>query len=456
MNDQTTPGKIISALKPGASVALGKIGTTDGSLEARRLAEGAVHLYWRFTHEGKTTRVPIGTYDSKAPPRSLESTPAGYSVRAAFRRAENMAHEHRANLAAGGAGYVAIQQQRRKVREQAAADAAEAAEHSLKALLTNYCDHQKALGRKSHREALNIFTLHLFTGYPKIAAMPARDVTPEQFADVMRKLHAAGKGRTANKLRSYARSAFERAKQAKSSASIPASFKGFGIRHNPISETVPDTLSNRPDKSPLKADELREYWRLLKAVPGFRGAVLRLHVLTGGQRIEQLVSLHRDQIDDAQITLLDGKGRPGQPPRPHAIPLTKEARKEVGAILATVDGRAKKRPESKGDFAISNDGGLTHIAATTLSAWAAAVADDQIKGFKAKRVRSGVETLLASAGVSSEHRGRLQSHGVSGVQARHYDGHDYMAEKLEALEKLQRLLDAKPSSKVAPIKSKAA
>ena len=45
------------------------------------------------------------------------------------------------------------------------------------------------------------------------------------------------------------------------------------------------------------------------------------------------------------------------------------------------------------------------------------------------RIRSGVETLLAANGVSQEVRGHLQSHGLTGVQARHYDGHDYMPEK---------------------------
>jgi hypothetical protein len=39
-------------------------------------------------------------------------------------------------------------------------------------------------------------------------------------------------------------------------------------------------------------------------------------------------------------------------------------------------------------------------------------------------------------GVSREIRGQLQSHGLTGVQARHYDGHDYMPEKLQALELL--------------------
>jgi len=42
--------------------------------------------------------------------------------------------------------------------------------------------------------------------------------------------------------------------------------------------------------------------------------------------------------------------------------------------------------------------------------------------------------------VSQEIRGHLLSHGVTGVQAASYDGHDNASQKLEALETLQRFL----------------
>ena len=87
----------------------------------------------------------------------------------------------------------------------------------------------------------------------------------------------------------------------------------------------------------------------------------------------------------------------------------------------------------------------------TLSAWAVEASGQP--DFRAKRVRSGVETLLASARISSDIRGRLQSHGISGVQARHYDGHDYVEEKRQALETLFRLLDAPEASNVVQLKT---
>ena len=74
-----------------------------------------------------------------------------------------------------------------------------------------------------------------------------------------------------------------------------------------------------------------------------------------------------------------------------------------------------------------------------------------IEDFTPKRVRSTVETVLASRKVSQEHRGRLQSHGVSGVQATHYDAHDYLEEKAEAMQTLYHILTTDGSAKILPM-----
>ena len=67
-------------------------------------------------------------------------------------------------------------------------------------------------------------------------------------------------------------------------------------------------------------------------------------------------------------------------------------------------------------------------------------------------MRSGVETLLAARGVGQEIRGRLQSHGVSGVQAKHYNAHDYLPEKLAALKLLEAAITG-TDAKVIEIRS---
>ena len=436
-----TTGESLKALPPGIFKTLEKINPM-GALQARRQTSGAITLYWRYSIGTLSERVAIGLYDSGAAPKSLTPTPSGYSLVAATRRAEFLALEHHQHRDEGGRpALLAVQ---RQAKQAAIEQKRRAAANSLKTLLSDYCDHLEKIGRRSHKDARSIFKLHVIEAWPNVVAMPAKDVRGEHFAEMMRKLIDVGKGRTANKLRSYARAAYQTGKAAKSKPSIPVSFKAYEITSNPVAETEPDETQNRADKRPMSADEMRKYWHAIKRLPGFKGSLLRLHLLTGGQRIEQLVNLQTADIEPESILLHDGKGRPGRPPRPHSVPLTKEAQKAL----------AECGPS--GLFALSTDEGETHVAATTLSGWASAVAVEAIDGFQAKRIRSGVETLLASAGVSRDIRGRLQSHGIGGVQARHYDGHDYLPEKRKALETLYKLVEQRGESNVTSITRKRA
>lgn len=420
-----TNGQVLNDLEPGKFVRISKV-IPCGSLEARKLSSGAVTFYWRGALAGKTVREVIGLYDPVAPPKSLTPTARGYSIVAASRAAESFASIHEANLADGG--YPSVKAAESAAKELAQSAKENAAQYTLRSLLTSYADHLEKLGRSSHSDARSIFKLHVFERWPDLADRPASQLTSEQVADMMRKVVDLGKDRTANKLRSYVRAAFQTAKASRTKASIPASFKGYGIVSNPAADTEPDESANRSDKRPLSLTEMRAYWNAIRQAPGAKAAVLRLHLLTGGQRIKQLVCLLNEDVKDDQILLFDGKGRPGQAARRHTVPLIPSAKAALDQI------RADKK------FAISTDGGETHLAATTLSAWAVEAAA-AIPAFKAKRIRSGVETVLASCRIEEKLRGRLQSHGVSGVQARHYDAHDYLDEKSHALEVFFQILE---------------
>lgn len=87
---ESTHGQTINAIPPGGSASLEKI-DFGGALEARKLPSGAVYLYWRFTADGRTERIRIGPYDPSAPPKSLEPTRRGYSVKAAQLAARELA-----------------------------------------------------------------------------------------------------------------------------------------------------------------------------------------------------------------------------------------------------------------------------------------------------------------------------------------------------------------------------
>lgn len=336
-------------------------------------------------------------------------------------------------------------------KAQAEVEKERAANFTFGALMADYANELERQGKSSHAKVRGIFKLHLTDGAPRLAATPAALVTAEQVADLLRGLSESGKERTAGKVRSYCRAAFEMARTAKLSLLVPVHFKSYGVNHNPAAETV--AIKMVPDKNPLIPVHLRQYWQAIEPLPGVRGAVLRLQLLTGGQRIEQLRQLVRSNVGEGVITLLDAKGRTGRGARLHTIPLIPAAREALDVLLAL----------NPGEFPLSIDGGQTPVSAKAIADWAKEAAagvgwtatDKPVGKFQAKRIRSGVETALASLRVSQETRGHLLSHGVTGVQAASYDGHDYASQKLEALDTLHRFL-TEPSNSLVPISPRVA
>ena len=100
------------------------------------------------------------------------------------------------------------------------------------------------------------------------------------------------------------------------------------------------------------------------------------------------------------ITIYDTKGRPGRGARTHTVPIVKAAVRDLQSF------------ERAGDHVFSTTKGVKPISGTTLSGWAAQVVGEAIDGFQLKRVRSGVETLLAANRISREIRGHVQSHQI--------------------------------------------
>lgn len=337
-----------------------------------------------------------------------------------------------------------------EAKEMALAEKERAAKFTFAALMFDYANELERQGKTSHAKVRGMVKLHLVGGAPKLANTAAASVTAEEIADLLRGLREAGKERTAGKMRSYCRAAFEMARTSKLNLMVPVHFKNYGVKHNPAAETV--AIKLLPDKNPLMPPHLRQYWQAIEMIGGVRGAVLRLHLLTGAQRIEQLRKLTRSNVGEGKITLLDAKGRSGRGGRLHTIPLIPAASEALRYLLML----------NPGEFPLSVDGGASAVSAKAIAGWAKDAVeevkwfgnDKPVGKFQAKRIRSGVETALASLRVSQEIRGRLLSHGVNGVQAANYDGHDYAPQKQEALDTLYRFL-TEASASVTHISSRA-
>jgi integrase len=191
---------------------------------------------------------------------------------------------------------------------------------------------------------------------------------------------------------------------------------------------------------------LRAYWRRIQA-PEL--AALRFHLLTGCQRVQQLARATQADFDaDTQsLRLLDNKGRRTSA-RQHHVPILPDA---IDAMRAMHAGEL-------GPYVFTLTAGQSGADYSGIFKRVRNVADAMLAAgelpggtFTPGDLRRTVETRLADAGVSRDARAFLQSHGLGGVQVRHYDRHDTLPETRAALETLHHLL-TDTSAKVVPMK----
>jgi integrase len=116
-----------------------------------------------------------------------------------------------------------------------------------------------------------------------------------------------------------------------------------------------------------------------------------------------------------------------------------------------------------GDYVFSCDGGKTPIHIAYLNDVAKAICATmqeagELEGtpFTAGTIRATIETRLIAKpySVSSDVLAHLLSHGMGGIQQRHYQHHDFFDEKLDALQKLHGML-TQPRGKVTAIRGRA-
>lgn len=322
---------------------------------------------------------------------------------------------------------------------------------SLEALCMGYVAHLERLGKASAKEARNLFKKHVFKAFPLLAASAANAITHKGINTVLAKLINDGKGRTAGKLRSYLRAAYAAATAAEYDPIIHPALHGFNLTANPVAAVPAKTLAryNKAGDRVLSESELRLLLAELKKQDTLAAEAVLLCLYLGGQRIAQTLRLTPADVDleEGTVTLYDPKGA-RQIARTHVLPLNTPARAIVERQLAAgkphlfAHDQVPLRPEKLSAV-------VTAISDTLLEAKAIRVP------FHLKDVRRTAETLFARMGISSDVRAQLLSHGLGGVQQRHYNKHDYAHEKQAALDawaaKLAAIESGEAQSNVVPL-----
>jgi len=172
----STASAAIKSLDSGAFVTLHSRLDRGGALQARKLANRAVQLYWRYSLGGKTSREPIGVHDPSAPPKKLQPTPRGYGLAAALEKCRELADVHSERAETGGLREAKAEKRKTFLAQKAVE--AEKSERTLQKLLDAYVTHLKTQGRRSHVDADQIFKRHVAEAWPAVTEAPAVDLTP--------------------------------------------------------------------------------------------------------------------------------------------------------------------------------------------------------------------------------------------------------------------------------------
>jgi integrase len=341
----------------------------------------------------------------------------------------------------------------RQDAERVAAEREQAAKYNLRALCEAYVGHLERKGKASAADVRRMFVAHVYSVPDGPANRPASEVDARDVATLLRRLVEAGKGRTAGKLRSSLRAAYALAFMADLNADVPAELIPFRIEANPVAPTKALTQYIVPRERVLVASELRAYMEALDDLPQAQSDALRLALLLGGQRPAQLLRATVRDVDLEKlcIVLRDPKGR-RKTARIHVLPLHGDAEEIVRRLVEKARAlgtdwlftSADLDPEKVTGAVLVPTLGvqekIVSLRLETVSGAAGAIASKLLKAkktgslFQLRDVRRTAETMLAALGVNRDVRAQLQSHGLSGVQDRHYDRHDYIPEKSRALE----------------------
>ncbi|MCW8917514.1 MAG: integrase family protein [Gammaproteobacteria bacterium] len=318
-------------------------------------------------------------------------------------------------------------------------------------LLEAYVELLESQGKLSAKAVSNAIKKDVETAFPKLWKKAANAITLDDCMDIVGRLKDEGKSRQADKIRSYIRTAFSEAINARGDVNMPASMRKLGITFNPARDMRKVKGSSNAKDRALSLAEFRAYWKHTQELPEPKRSLALLHVLTGGQRQQQLARVTLADIDrDApSLTIWDSKGRRAEPRR-HVVPLLPVA---LDAIDEITGG---------GEFVFSCDGGKSPIHIAYLNDLTKATCQKmqdagELEGapFTAGTIRATIETRLIAKpySVTSDVLAHLLSHGMGGIQQRHYQHHDFFDEKLDALQKLHGML-TQPRGKVTAIRGR--
>lgn len=383
------------------------MGHGHGSLLFRALGDSSIAIYFRYKDGARRVTLPLGRYDADGA--------SGLTLARARRRAGELSQIH-----AGGVTALKehVDADARKKTEALRRPEAGTFGQMLEAYIGTL---EEAQSVAPVRRALKRWVTDM---HPHILSRRASEITRDDILSILTKPTEAGLGRMVNLLRSYLLASFNRALESQGDPDLMIRFGGGfqDLHNNPVALTRPVRKFERARDRVLSDNEFSEYLSAIKKLPFITSALMRLCILLGGQRPQQMLRVSPSDINTTErtVTILDGKGK-RLTPRIHTLPIPDVAMGILSRLLNINGG---------GKYLFSGDG-VKPLVVDTISHRVSEISSGQ---YQLRDIRRSIETRMASIRISREVRAQIQSHGLSGVQEKHYDKYTYLPEKLEALE----------------------
>lgn len=298
--------KKINNLKPGQWATESNV-RGAGQLQARGLKNKRVAYYFRYTgaHQ-KQIRIPLG---------------AELALTEARHKAAVLSRQHQEGLP-----IFSLSRKTAATSSQSTLDQAHVKLQTFGTLLIAYIEDLKRRNCSSAREVHNTFQKHIHHAWPQLWQSPITTITTDHLLAIIRTVAKQNKLRAADKLRCYIRAAYAAAIQARQHIDGLPAFIALKISSNPARDIPPLRQSNQTKDRVLSLAELQTYWKHILNMENSAGALLRFHLLTGGQRIQQLAKATWEDydVDNQTLTLQDPKGRRYKP-RQHVVPILPQA-----------------------------------------------------------------------------------------------------------------------------------
>jgi integrase len=402
-----------------------------GTLAFHKTEAGTLKAYFRCKHEGKRQDILVGNLD--------KSGKNGLTLVDARIKAGELSKIYR-EITTDVKSYLTLQatQKQQSFQNQIAeATKADSLIDLLNAYVANLCNEKKTSAHDVQR-AINFHVAN----HP-IAKLKAKDVKSSDISDLLRPILSEGKSNTADKLRAYINAAYNLALTADSNPKLGLEFQDFyDLPYNPCDKIKKlhshSVLNERPVLSII---ELRHYLKHLYAMKASAHRdLLIISLLCAGQRPLQLSKCLQADVNfhDKFFTQKDEKGRRSDA-RLHVLPITEP-------IYELLKNRYRLSQALSSSWLFTNTG--AQISSKTPGDCCSKISKKMIdlgettRHFDLHDIRRACETHLARLRVSKEIRNQLLSHGITGVDSKHYDRHDYDAEKKTALLTWQKeLLD---------------